>query len=182
MQNAECKMQNRESKTKNGLRPALRRNASVLSFCILHFAFCIPAHATMTQEDVFKSINDNVSNSGDASGRMFLALLLGAAAVLMLLSLISLRRKRVATPRAVNHPGKLLKELTKKISLRPAEIKQLKLLAEGERNAGNPIDDPLLFIICPSTFAAAMRSGRAKVDRKVLAGLARKMGLIAGKK
>src|SRR2546423_4750894 len=71
----------------------------------------------MTQEDVFKSINENVGNSGEGSGRMFLSVVLGAIAVVMLLTLLNLRRKRVETPTAVNHPGKLQKELTRQISL-----------------------------------------------------------------
>ena len=136
----------------------------------------------MTQEDVFKSINENVSNSGGGSGRMFLAVVLGAVALVLLLTLLNVRRKRVETPTAVNHPGKLQKELTKHISLKPAELKQLKILAEGERRAGNPVESPMVFLLCPSAFAAAMRAGRVKVDRKIMAGVARKMGLIVVKK
>jgi hypothetical protein len=154
----------------------------LLSFCILHFAFCIDSFAAITQEEVFKSIHENVSNSGEGSGRMFFAVVLGAVGVVMLLMLLSLRRKRMDTPIAMNHPGRLLKELGKKIALRPAELKQLKILAEGERRAGNAVDNPLVFLLCPSVFVAAMRAGRVKVDRKVMAGLARKMGLVVVKK
>jgi hypothetical protein len=137
--------------------------------------------AALTQEDVFKSINENVSNSGEGSGRMFISLLLAAIAVVMLLTVLNLRRRRVGVPTAINHPGKLLKELGKKISLRPIELKQLKILAEGERRAGIPIESPLVFILSPSAFASAMRAGRVKIDRKIMAGLARKMGLIVTK-
>jgi hypothetical protein len=135
----------------------------------------------VTQEDVFKSIQQNVSES-DTSGKTLSAVALGGVAVIMLLTLFSSRNKRAATPKALNHPGKLLKELTKSIPLRKAELKQLRLLAEGERQAGIEIDSPVLFLLCPSTFTAAMRSGRVKVDRKVVAGLARKLGLTAVKK
>src|SRR5258706_15120149 len=79
-------------------------------------------------------------------------------------------------PTAVNHPGKLQKELTRQISLKPAELKQLKILAEGERRAGNPVESPMVFLLCPSAFAAAMRAGRVKVDRKIMAGGAGERG------
>jgi hypothetical protein len=168
-------------KTINGSRRA-RRSWIVVALCVLHFEFCSLAHAAITQEEVFKSINENVSNSGEGSGRMFFAIMLGAVGVVMLLMLLSLRRKRLDTPIAVNHPGRLQKELGKKIALRPAELKQLKILAEGERRAGNAVENPLVFLLCPSVFVAAMRAGRVKVDRKVMAGLARKMGLVVVKK
>ena len=135
----------------------------------------------MTQEDVFKSIKENVSDSGDMSGHMFMAILLGAAAILMLVTLINLRSKRSATPKALNHSGKLLKEISKKINLKPAELKQLKLLAEGERAGDTPVENPLVFILCPSAMVGAMRGGRAKVDRRIMAGLAKKMGLVSAK-
>ncbi len=135
---------------------------------------------TLTQEEVFKSISDNVGQGGgsDLSGRTFFAILLGVAGVIMLISLFNLRRKREAVPKAVNHPGRLLKEVMKQIPLKPVELKQLRLLAEAENDAGAPLQSPLTFLLCPSAFAAAMRAGRVKVDRKVMAGLAKKMGLV----
>ena len=111
-----------------------------------------------------------------------MALLLGGVAVVMLLALFNSRNKREATPQTLNHSGKLLKELTRQIPLRPAELKQLRLLAEAEQEAGVPIDSPLVFLLCPSTLTIAMRSSRVKVDRKVMAGLARKLGLVGVKK
>ena len=138
----------------------------------------------ITQDDVFKSISQNVSGEGDSGeggGKIFLAVILVAIAIILLLSLLSLRRKREALPKAVHHPGKLLKEMLKQIPLKPAELRQLKALAEAEKEAGSPIESPLVFILCPSALARAMRSPNVKVDRKVLAGLARKMGLVAAK-
>ena len=152
-----------------------------LLICMLHLAFATISIATPTQEEVFKSISQNVSES-DGSGRMLLAFIVTGAAVLMLLTLFSSRRTREATPKALNHSGKLLKEISKSIALRPVELKQLKLLAEGERNAGISVESPLVFLLCPSALTSAMRASRVKVDRKVMAGLARKLGLVVSKK
>ena len=150
-------------------------------FCVLHFALCIRA-AAITQDDVFKSIKQNVSES-EGGGRRLLIVLLGAIALVLMLIALSARRKREeSVPRAVNHPGKLLKEISRQVSLRPAELKQLKMLTEAERSAGKPIDNPLVLLLCPSALAAAMRSGRAKVDRKVMTTIARKLGLIQSSK
>jgi hypothetical protein len=135
----------------------------------------------VTQEDVFKSIQENVSES-DISGKTLLAVGLSTVAVIMLLILFNSRNKRAATPKTLNHPGKLLKELARTIPLRAAELKQLRLLADAEREAGIDIDNPVIFLLCPSTFTSAMRAGRVKVDRKVMAGLARKLGLTTSKK
>ena len=153
-----------------------------LSCCVLACVVAAAgAHAAPTQEEVFKSISQNVSD-GDGSGRTLLAVLLGGVAIVMLLVLLSSRRTREASPKALHHSGKLLKEIMKKVPLRPAELRQLKLLAEAEREAGEPIDSPLVFILCPSALTSAMRSNRVKVDRKVMAGVARKLGLVTAKK
>jgi hypothetical protein len=135
--------------------------------------------AQSRQEDVLKSISDNVSQAGDGSGRMFLAILLGVVALIVLVTVINARSKREANPKSPNHPGKLIKELAKQIPLRPVELKHLKSLAQGERDAGKPITSPLVFLLCPSAFAGAARAQRVKVDRKVMAGLAKKLGLLS---
>lgn len=148
---------------------------------MIHWVFASVSLATPTQEEVFRSISQNVSES-DGSGRMLLAFIVTGAAVIMLLALFSSRNTRAATPKSLNHSGKLLKEISKSISLRPVEIKQLKLLAEAERNAGVNLENPLVFLLCPSALTTAMRSNRVKVDRKVIGGLARKLGLVVAKK
>ena len=152
-----------------------------VAVCMIHWVFASVSLATPTQEEVFRSISQNVSES-DGSGRMLLAFIVTGAAVIMLLALFSSRNTRAATPKSLNHSGKLLKEISKSISLRPVEIKQLKLLAEAERNAGVNLENPLVFLLCPSALTTAMRSNRVKVDRKVIGGLARKLGLVVAKK
>src|SRR5688572_20822700 len=84
--------------------------------------------AQLTQEDVFRSISDNVSQSAD-SGKA-LPLLLGGAGVLVLLVLLGMRRNRAAVPRSLHHNGKLLREITRSVHLKPAELRQLKTMTE----------------------------------------------------
>ena len=148
------------------------------AYCLLPTVQCL---ATPTQEEVFKSISQNVSE-GDGGSRMLWAVLLAGVGVVMLVALFGSRQKREATPKTLNHSGKLLKEIVRKVPIRPVELKQLKLLAEAEREAGESIPSPLVFVLCPSTLTNAMRANRVKVDRKVMAGFARKMGLVGGKK
>src|SRR5438552_7593297 len=92
--------------------------------------------AAPSQEDVFRSIKDNVGESTDP--RKLIAFLIGAVAVITLLTVFSHWRKREAAPKALNHQGKLLKELAAAISLRQPELKQLKMLAD-EQNVLSPM-------------------------------------------
>ena len=133
--------------------------------------------ASSRQEDVLKSISENVSQSDGLSNRTMLAIVLGLAAIIMLIALFNSRGKRIASPKPVNHNGKLIRELSKQIGLKPAELKQLKLLAQGERDAGNPVDNPLVFMLCPSAFVKAAKAKRARIDRRIMTNLARKLGL-----
>jgi hypothetical protein len=69
----------------------------------------------------------------------------------------------------------------KTVPLKPAELKQLKLLVERKRaeedGAGEAsVENPLTLILCPSVLVRAMRNPPPKVDRKVIAQLARKLG------
>ena len=155
--------------------------------CFVRYTACALAMMLMTsycaatpnQEDVFKSISQNVSHSGDNNGMTFLWVLLGAIGLILLLALLSSRGQREETPKTFNNDGKLLKELIKELAIKPAEMKQLKLLAEGEREAGIEMDNPLVFLLCPSLMVAAAKAQRVKYDRKILAGLAAKLGLTA---
>jgi hypothetical protein len=125
--------------------------------------------ATPTQDEVLKSISNNVGESVDP-GKL-LAAVFGVAAFVILIALVSQRRKRIITPKPLNHPGKLLKEVSRSVSLKPAEVKQLKLLAEAQDSS------PLLLLLCPSMLGKAVKSGGVKVDRQVLNSIARKMNV-----
>ena len=131
------------------------------------------ARASPTQEEVFKSISENVGQKTDSS--RFLA---GAAAVVaaaILVAVFSKRKDRVEKPKSSNHPGKLLKEVVRATSLRPAEVRYLKTLAERES-----IASPLTFVLCPSVLIKAARTSTARTEKKVLVQLTRKMGIALG--
>ena len=105
--------------------------------------------------------------------------LLAGAGLVILLAVVSQRRKGVARPRAMNHHGKLVKEVMKAVPLRPAELRQLKVLVEDVGGSAPPTS-PLTLVLCPSLLAKSIRSRqarRAKLDRKVVSRLARKVGV-----
>ena len=130
--------------------------------------------AQLKQEDVFKSISENVSSTADP--KVMYALLFGAIAFILLMVLINAKKKRVATPRAVNHQGRLTRELLKRVPLKKAELKQLKIAA-----AEQGYESPLTLVLCPSVLAKSVNAG-GKADRKTLVTLAKKMGMAVKKK
>ncbi|MCC6422178.1 MAG: hypothetical protein IT447_01765 [Phycisphaerales bacterium] len=119
------------------------------------------ALAKPTSEEVFRSFKENMSS--DPSTGSMLPFLLAGAALIILLVVIASRQKHSATPKAVNHPGKLLKEIAKSAGIKPSEIKKLKNLAQqaGERQ-GAALQSPLTLVLCPSVLAATMRQTKAK--------------------
>jgi hypothetical protein len=141
------------------------------AFIIHHFR----ALATPTQEDVFKSIQTSVDEPS-SSGKV-LPFLMAGAAVIILLALFTQRRKREFAPKALNHQGKLLKEVLRIVPLRSAEVKQLKLLAESNRTAVTGPVSPLTLLLCPSLFARSLRNRAVKIDSKALAHLAKRVGV-----
>lgn len=136
----------------------------VAASCLLPAA----AFATATQDEVLKSINQSVGHEVD--GGRLLAAFLAIAALLVLLAFLGQRQKRAVTPKTLNHPGKLLKEVSRSVQIRPAELKQLRILSEGYDTVS-----PLLLVLCPSLLAKAAREKSDRVDRDALASLAKKM-------
>lgn len=132
--------------------------ALVLTFSILHLPFSISVSANPTQEDVFKSINESVGQSVD--GTKVLAMLAAAVGIVIVLVLFNRRQVREATPRALNHQGKLMREMAKTAGLKPAEARQLKVLAEALAAAGEPLQSPITLMLCPSLMKRA-RDGAA---------------------
>jgi len=129
--------------------------------------------AQLRQEDVFKSISDNVGGQTDPKV-FYTVAAIGTALVLLLIGVNALK-KRQATPRAVNHQGKLLKEILKSVSLKKGEMKHLKTMAM-EQNC----DSPLTLILCPSVLAKGINA-KGKADKRVVMGVARKMGILKKK-
>lgn len=104
----------------------------------------------VTQQEAFQSIQDNVADTGGA-GKL-LALALAAGAMIVLLAVLSRRKTRASTPKAVNHQGRLLKEVTRSIGLKSAEVRKLKSLADAQS-----LDNPLTLLLCPSLLAKSLK-------------------------
>ena len=164
------------------------RGRCVLGFILASGSWLLssPAFATPSANEVFQSIQKNVGGQSedDGGGGKGLAILLAGGAGLILVMLAGSKiRARRATPQAMHHPGKLIREVLKAVPLKPKEIKQLKLLAEASRRqheAGGKdegVENPLTLILCPSVLARTLKDRPANVDRAVIAGLIRKMGV-----
>jgi hypothetical protein len=135
---------------------------------------CAVASAKPTQQDVFKSIQDNVNESSDAGVKPILLICAGAG-VLGLLALFGRRQTRQATPKPLNHPGKLLKEIMKAVPLKPAELKQLKVVVEeSAAGSGEPMQSPLVLVLCPSVLAKVVQARTTRADRRVLGQVLKK--------
>ena len=135
-----------------------------------------PLLADPTQEEVFRSIGRNVSEPVD-TGRL-VGVLAAIAGAIALLFVVGQRRSRTpAGPKALHSHGKLLKEVLRSVPLKPAELKQLKLLAELMRGAadGEAIKSPLTLVLCPSALARAAKIRSDKINPKIVGGLVRKL-------
>ena len=119
------------------------------------------ALAMPTQEEVFQSTKQNMDSTVDIS--KVVPYLLAGISLAIMWGLYNHHRKRQTTPGKLNSPGRLSREVCRKISLRPVEIKQLKLLADEQE-----IEYPLTLILCPSLLGKAIRSPGAQVDRAVV--------------
>ncbi len=136
----------------------------------------ITCAAGPTQEDVFKSISQNVGNTNGNDSKVFLMVLCVAVGFIILLVLINQRKQNTIAPKTLHHHGKLMKEVTKGLSLRAAEIKQLRLLAdETTGRGGEPVTSPLSLLLCPSVLAAASKRRRTGANQKMLEQIRRKM-------
>jgi hypothetical protein len=131
------------------------------------------AAAQLRQEDVFKSISENVSGSGDPTP--FYAMAAIGLAIVVVLSVANAFMKRQARPRVVNHRGKLVKEVLRRVPLRSGEVKQLKVMA-----AEQGCESPLTLVLCPSLLAKGIQE-KGKADKRVVMGVARKMGILKKK-
>ncbi len=129
--------------------------------------------AALKQEDVFKSISENVGGSADPT--IMYAVGIGTVVLVVVLVLANKFKNRQARPKAVNHQGRLIRELTRKLPLKKSEIRHLRLMA-----AEQGCDSPLTLILCPSILAKGL-AAKSKADRKVIMSVARKMGVVRKK-
>jgi hypothetical protein len=122
-------------------RRSFRLLVLLVSSFILHLSSF--AVAGLTQEEVLKSINQNVGKGVDPN--KFLAVALSIVGVIVVIALLAYRRKRVVVPKVLNHQGKLVKEVARAVNLKPAELKRLKVIADAQ-----DLSSPLVLLLCPS--------------------------------
>jgi hypothetical protein len=118
---------------------------SIFAFLLASFIFhpsCV-CSAANTQAEVLKSINESMGKQVDPS--KLLAVFLSVVGLIVVVAFMNYRRKRVITPKPLNHPGKLVKQVAKAIDLKPAELKQLRAIAEAR-----DLSSPLVLLLCPS--------------------------------
>jgi hypothetical protein len=135
----------------------------------------LPASAQPTQEQVLKSIGDNVSEPVDST--RLLAVLAGIGGVVILLVVAGQRRGREARVKSLNHHGKLMKEVLRNVPIRGSELRQIKLLAQDLRPRGREghVESPLTLLLCPSLLGEAAKQSRGKADLPVIAGLVKRL-------
>jgi hypothetical protein len=138
----------------------MRKSIAAIAAAIVVLS-CSLASAMPTQDEVFRSIHDNVGPTFDA--RKALPYLVAAVASVILIIVINQYRQRPARARGLNHPGRLLRQVRRSLHLQSAELKQLKLLAEEQE-----LSNPLTLLLCPSMLAKALRSGNPRIDRQVV--------------
>lgn len=161
----------RFSRQISSFAPAL---AAVLFACI--FASPRLAEAKPTQNDVFRSIEDSVSESSDSSGPSVWPWVCGGLGVVIVVILIGRRQNQQIASKAVNNRGKLLRELVRVVPLKPKELKQIKTLADELPLAPDrPLASPLVLLLCPSVLEKAVREKSTRADRKTLHEIARQL-------
>ena len=134
------------------------------------------ANAGPTQNDVFKSIQESVGERHEVNSTPVILLALGGGLVLTVLVYMSRReQKKFAAPETLNHPGKLAKEVVKEVNLKPAEMRQLKMLADSIAEQAGETPDPLALLLCPSLLAKGVSANPAKMDKKVVAHVVRRI-------
>ncbi len=138
------------------------------AICLLPLLAASRVLANPTQDEVFRSINQNVGSTVDLSKFVPYVMLAIGAVIMAVLYNYRSHRKAVAKP--LYHPGKLMREVAAKIDLQPAELQQLKLLAQHQK-----IEFPLSLLLCPSLLGKAVRAAGPGVDRHVLQGLVQRL-------
>ncbi|HEX4794447.1 MAG TPA: hypothetical protein VH370_11675 [Humisphaera sp.] len=142
---------------------------------IVALYLCSTASAKPTQQDVFRSIENNTADTNESGGRIILFICAGAA-LLIVLAYVSKRQQRQSKPTILHHHGKLLKEIRSAIGLKTAELKQLRIAADESTLAtGEPFSSPLVLMLCPSALAQATRNPKTRVDRTTIARMIKRL-------
>jgi hypothetical protein len=110
--------------------------------------------AGISQQDAVDSIRQTMGQRVDI--HMFIWL--GVLTVLIVGTFIYFARRSRKSASGVNNPGKLIKEISQAVGLKPAELKKLRMLAETMGQPGKPpLRNPMVLLLCPSLLAKAMK-------------------------
>ena len=156
--------------------PSCLRASVPISSGLLSLFLSATASA-ITEDEVLKSINENVGARADPA--KLIPWVCGAAVVIFLIVVYNKWQSRRVVPRVLNNDAKLMRDVLKQLPLRKTPVKNLKLLAEQQG-----CSSPLTLLICPSLLASAAK--RVKIpegskgeavahDRDALMELAREL-------
>ena len=118
-------------------------------------------------EDVFKSTKENMSQ--EAGPERLIALAIGAVAIVILLVFLQYRRKAESMAKPLNNQHRLIKEMTRTLALKDAEMRQLQDLADEQS-----CSSPLVLLMCPSLMAKALANKSAD-QKKAIAPMIKKL-------
>jgi hypothetical protein len=124
--------------------------------------------ANPTQDEVFRSINQNVGSTVDLE-KLIPFVMMGIALVLML-ALYNYYRKRKVVAKPLHNSNKLTRQLAQALNLTSAEMRQLKQLA-----AAQEVENPLTLLLCPSVLGKAMKTDPTAFERETMAGLVQRL-------
>jgi hypothetical protein len=133
----------------------------------LIFHFQVLANKPVKLEDVFKSTKENMSQ--EAGPERLIALAIGAVAIVVLLVFLQYRRKAESMAKPLNNQHRLIKEMTRTLSLKDAEMRQLQDLADEQS-----CSSPLVLLMCPSLMAKAL-SNKSPDQKKAIAPMIKKL-------
>src|SRR6476660_8787840 len=118
---------------------------------LIQFHFQLLANAPVKLEDVFKSTKESMNQ--EAGPERLIALGLGALAIVVLLIFLQYRRKAESMTKPVNNQNRLVRDMTRTLALKDAEMRPLQEMA-NEQNCSSP----LVLLMCPSLMAKALAS------------------------
>jgi hypothetical protein len=112
--------------------------------------------AGITQDQALNSIRQTLGSRVDAMMLLWVAFVV--LVVLGGLFYINRWANKRASSEGLNHPGKLVKEVSTAVGIKPAELKKLRLLMEQiNQNGQNRVKNPMVLLLCPSVLAKAMK-------------------------
>ena len=143
--------------------------------------FMSPILSILAEQDpteYLKSLSSGVSgDTGQPTGGShLLAFIILIIGVVLILLWWNARQSSPKKAKPVNHSRKLLRQISREMGLAGDEVKQLKVLADiHEQSTGQPLQNPLTLLICPSILTKSLETDDVKIDRAVVARMARRV-------